>query len=55
MWQNIDRRKELQVHLDIIKQDPISKLTNSKRAGRVAQVVEYLPSKCEGLSSSLQN
>jgi hypothetical protein len=32
-------------------QDPVSKLTTAKRAGRVAQVVEYLPSKCKALSS----
>jgi hypothetical protein len=35
-----------------LKQDPISKITNKKRAGRVSQVVEYLPSKCETLSST---
>jgi hypothetical protein len=34
------------------KQDPISKITNAKRAGGVAQVVELLPSKCKALNSS---
>jgi hypothetical protein len=32
--------------------DPISKISNTKRAGRGAQVVECLPSKCEALSSN---
>jgi hypothetical protein len=31
--------------------DTISKIPNTKE-GRVAQVVEYLPSKCEALSSN---
>jgi hypothetical protein len=33
-------------------QDTVSKIPNTKRADRVAQVVEYLPSKCEALSSN---
>jgi hypothetical protein len=33
------------------KNDPISKITNAKSVGKVAQVVEYLPRKCETLSS----
>jgi hypothetical protein len=33
-----------------LKQEPISKIINRKRAGRVAQVVEYLPSNHEDLS-----
>jgi hypothetical protein len=33
------------------KQDPILKITRAKRAGGVAQVVEYLPTKCESLIS----
>jgi hypothetical protein len=35
-----------------INQDTISKITNAKRAGRVAQVVEHLPSKLEAFSST---
>jgi hypothetical protein len=35
-----------------IKPDPISKITNRKRAGRVVQVVECLPSKHQALSST---
>jgi hypothetical protein len=34
-----------------IKRDPISKITKTKRAGGVAQVVECLPTKCKALSS----
>jgi hypothetical protein len=34
------------------KQDPIWKITKVKRARGVAQVVEYLPSKFEALSSN---
>jgi hypothetical protein len=30
-----------------IKQDSISKLTNTKRAGKVHQIVEHLPSNCK--------
>jgi hypothetical protein len=37
-----------------IEQDPIPKITNAKRAGRVAQGVEYLPNKFKALSSTLQ-
>jgi hypothetical protein len=36
------------VHVSLgIKKDPSSKITNRKRAAGVAQVVEYLPSKCK--------
>jgi hypothetical protein len=35
-----------------IKQDPISKITNAKRAGVATQVVESLPRKHKGLSSN---
>jgi hypothetical protein len=36
-----------------MKQEPISKITNAKSAGRVAQVLEqHLPSKYEALSST---
>jgi hypothetical protein len=31
--------------------DLISKVTKSKKAGGIAQVVEYLPSKCKALNS----
>jgi hypothetical protein len=34
-----------------IKQDPLLKITYTKRVGRVAQVVKHLPSKHEVLSS----
>jgi hypothetical protein len=34
--------------------DPISKIPIQKRAGRVVQVVELLPSKSKALSSKLQ-
>jgi hypothetical protein len=34
------------------KQDPVSKINRAKRAGRVAQMVEYLPNKCAALSSN---
>jgi hypothetical protein len=34
-----------------IRQHPISKRTNAKRADRVAQVVKHLPSKLKALSS----
>jgi hypothetical protein len=33
-------------------QDPIQKITKTKRAWGVAQVVEHLPSKCKALCSS---
>jgi hypothetical protein len=35
-----------------IKQGPISKITNAKRADGLAPGVEHLPSKCEALSSN---
>jgi hypothetical protein len=34
------------------KGDPISKITRVKRAGGLAQVIEYLPIKCEALNST---
>jgi hypothetical protein len=34
------------------KQDPIPKTTRAKRAGRMAQMVECLPSKREALNSN---
>jgi hypothetical protein len=34
-----------------IKWDPISKITNTKRVGGVAQVADHLPSNCKALSS----
>jgi hypothetical protein len=34
-----------------IKQNPVPKVTNAKQTGRVAQMVECLPSKCKVLSS----
>jgi hypothetical protein len=40
-----------QAGLDI-KQDSIPKIPITKKAGRVAQVVEHLPSRCEALSSN---
>jgi hypothetical protein len=51
MTGNTNRRISVQACLGI-KRDPISKVINMKRAGRVAQVIEYLPSKCEALSST---
>jgi hypothetical protein len=35
-----------------IKQNPISKITNTKRAGRVGQMIECLPSKQKVLYST---
>jgi hypothetical protein len=34
----------VQADQEHIKQDPISKITNAKRADRVTQVIEHLPS-----------
>jgi hypothetical protein len=34
------------------KQDPISKITRAKRVGGIAQVIEYLLSKQEALTSN---
>jgi hypothetical protein len=51
MWGNINSR--IAVHSSLgIKGDPISKITNAKRAGGVAQRVEHLPSKHKALSST---
>jgi hypothetical protein len=36
-----------------IKQDPISKITNTKKAGNMVQKVEYLPNKHQALSSPI--
>jgi hypothetical protein len=35
-----------------IKQGPISKITKTKRAGSIAQVIEFLPSKHKAQSSN---
>jgi hypothetical protein len=35
-----------------MKLDPISKITNTKRADRVTQVVGHMGSKCEVLTSN---
>jgi hypothetical protein len=51
MKPHLNRRIVIQACLSI-KQDPISKITNLKRTGGVAQVVENLPSKCEALNST---
>jgi hypothetical protein len=40
---SINRRITVQVSLGI-KQDPSSKITNAKRVGSMAKVVEHLPS-----------
>jgi hypothetical protein len=34
-----------------VKQDPMSKISNAERAGRVAQEVEHLPGKREAMST----
>jgi hypothetical protein len=47
-----NRRIIIQVSLGI-KQDPTSKIANMKRAGKVAQEVEQLSSKCKALTSIL--
>jgi hypothetical protein len=44
------RRITVQVSLDI-RQNPVSKITNTKRAVRVTLVIQKLPSKPEVLSS----
>jgi hypothetical protein len=36
-----------------IKQDPVSKIPNTKRPGGVTQAVQCLSSKCKSLSSAL--
>jgi hypothetical protein len=46
-WGSTNKRILVQASLGV-KQDLISKTVNSKRAGGAAQVVEYLPWKCEG-------
>jgi hypothetical protein len=50
MWESTGRRTEIQAGLDI-NWDSISNTISAKRAGRVAQVVEYLPTKHKALSS----
>jgi hypothetical protein len=45
---SINRRTGVQGCLSK-KQDPISKITQAKRAGGMAQAVQYLPSKCKAL------
>jgi hypothetical protein len=44
-----NRKIVVQVSL-VINQDPISKITNAKWVGGLAQVVEHLPSKFKALS-----
>jgi hypothetical protein len=48
------RRITFQAGLDK-KQDLISKIARAKRAGVMAQAVEYLPCKSEALSSNPSN
>jgi hypothetical protein len=50
MWGSTNRRITVQAGPGI-KQDPISKITNTKRAGVVTQVGECLPSNHKALSS----
>jgi hypothetical protein len=47
MMENTNRRITVQAGLGI-KQDAVSKTNNTKRAGGVTQVVEYLPSNHKG-------
>jgi hypothetical protein len=51
MQGNTNRRIVVQTSPGI-KQDPISKLNNAKRAGRVSQGVEYLLNKYEAPGST---
>jgi hypothetical protein len=46
MWGSTNRRIQAQVSPSI-KKDTISRITKAKKAGRVAQVVEHQPTKCE--------
>jgi hypothetical protein len=48
MWGSTNRR------IEVIKQDPSSEITNTKKAGRVAQVIQGLPSKHKAQSSTSQ-
>jgi hypothetical protein len=48
---SINRRIEVQAGPSK-KQNPVSEITKAKRAGSVAQVVEFLPSKLKSLSSN---
>jgi hypothetical protein len=48
---SINRRTVVQPGL-VKKQDPVSKMTRTKRAGDMAQVAEHLPGKCEAVSSN---
>jgi hypothetical protein len=45
----INRRITIQPS-PVIMQDPMSKITKSKRVGEMVQVVEHLPGKCKVLS-----
>jgi hypothetical protein len=46
-----DNRTVTQAGLHM-KQQPTSKITNTESSGRLAEVAEHLPSKCEALSSA---
>jgi hypothetical protein len=48
---NPNRRTMVQTGLSI-RQDPISKITNTEKADKVTEVIEHLPSKCEAFSST---
>jgi hypothetical protein len=49
MLEEGDRLEELGPGLPMHR-DPISKISNTRRAGGLAQVVENLPTKCKALS-----
>jgi hypothetical protein len=51
MQASTNKKITTQASLDIMR-DPISKIRNTKRPGRVVQVVEHLPNKCKALSST---
>jgi hypothetical protein len=51
MWGSTNRKSLVQAGLGI-KQDPASKITKAKRAGSMAQAIEYLPIKCKALNST---
>jgi hypothetical protein len=50
--ESIKNRKIMVQAVLSIKRDPVSKITNIKRADGMVQVVEYLPTKCKALSST---
>jgi hypothetical protein len=49
-WESTNRRIKVQGDPGI-KVIPVSTITTVRRAGGLAQVLEYLPSKCKALSS----